>query len=137
MSETVHEIKMLHVLIVDDDQDLLDALKSLLESKDFMVSTATNGVEALKIIMNMDVDVILCDLMMPNMAGDMFYAAVDRVKPKLCKRFIFITGYEGHPRFNAFLDKTKSVVLYKPITLGKLTGTIRIMLDRVAAERYK
>lgn len=132
MSETVHTIKMLHVLIVDDDKDLLDSLKKLLESKDFMVSTASNGVDALKVVMNMNVDVILCDLMMPSMAGDMFYAAVERIKPAATRRFIFITGYEGNPRFNAFLEKTKAVVLYKPVTLGKLTGTIKIVLDKAA-----
>ena len=135
MPETIYEVKLLHVLIVDDDRDLLDTLKTLLESKDCLVSTATNGVEALKLIMHMDVDIILCDLLMPSMAGDMFYAAVERVKPKLCSRFIFVTGYEGHPKFAAFLEKSKAVVLYKPITLGKLTGTMRIVLDRAAAER--
>ncbi len=135
MPDTVHTLKIRHVLIVDDDEVLLAALKLFLESNDFMVSTATNGLDALKTIMSLDVDVVVCDFMMPKMAGDMFYLAVQRVKPHICKRFIFVTGYEGDARFTEFLEKTKAVVLYKPVTPGKLMGTIKILFDRSTSEK--
>ncbi len=135
MPEIVHHLKMRHALLVDDDDVLLAALKLFLESHDFMVSTANNGLEALKTIMSLDVDVVVCDFMMPKMAGDMFYLAVERVKPQICKRFIFVTGYEGDPRFSEFLAKTKTVVLYKPVTPGKLMGTIKILFERNAADK--
>ena len=135
MSDNVHTLKMRHALLVDDDEVLLAALKLYLESNDFMVSTASNGLDALKTIMSLDVDVVVCDFMMPKMAGDMFYLAVERVKPQICKRFIFVTGYEGDSRFTEFLAKTKAVVLYKPVTPGKLMGTIKILFDRNAANK--
>lgn len=127
-----HEFKMKHILIVDDDASLSGVWKNLLESNDFLVSTAHNGVDALKLIMNLDVDVIVCDLMMPKMAGDMFYIAVERVKPHLCSRFIFVTGYERHPKFSAFLERINPVVLYKPVTHGRLLGTINVIFSRLA-----
>lgn len=64
------------------------------------------------------------------MAGDMFYLAVQKIKPFLCQRFIFITGYEGHPQFKEFLLKNKPVVLYKPVTVGKLLGTLNVAFLR-------
>ncbi|MHB8521144.1 MAG: response regulator [Limisphaerales bacterium] len=125
-----HELKVKHILVVDDDVELAESYKELLESYGYAVTTVSNGVEALKVIMNMDVDAILCDLMMPHMAGDMFYLAVERVKPHLCQRFVFVTAYEGHPQFAQFLKKVNAVALYKPVTLGKLLGTLSVLFSR-------
>jgi CheY-like chemotaxis protein len=129
------DLKVKHILVVDDDVELSQSYKELLESYGYMVTTVTNGVEALKNIMNMDVDAILCDLMMPHMAGDMFYLAVERVKPHLCQRFIFVTAYEGHPQFAPFLKKINAVALYKPVTLGKLLGTLNVLFSRSAGAK--
>jgi CheY-like chemotaxis protein len=126
----VHELPTHHVLIVDDDVPLLESFKEMLQMNGFRVSTATNGVEALKTVMSQDVDAILCDLMMPNMAGDMFYLAVERTKPRLCRRFIFVTGYENDPKFGPFLKRINAVVLNKPVTMDKLLSTVYSALTR-------
>lgn len=119
-----------HVLLVDDDEMLLATYQDMLQSHNLQVSTATNGVNALKLIISQEVDAIVCDWMMPTMAGDMFYLAVQKIKPFLCQRFIFITGFEGHPQFKEFLLKNKPVVLYKPVTVGKLLGTLNVAFLR-------
>lgn len=119
-----------HVLLVDDDEMILATYQELLQSHNLQVSTATNGVNALKLIINQELDAIVCDWMMPTMAGDMFYLAVQKIKPFLCQRFIFVTGYEGHPQFKEFLLKNKPVVLYKPVTVGKLLGTLNVAFLR-------
>jgi DNA-binding NtrC family response regulator len=119
-----------HVLVVDDDQDVLDSYRGIFESNDCKVSTFTNGVDALKLIMESDVNAVFCDLMMPTMAGDMFFKAVQRIKPDLCARFVFITGFEGHPRFEEFLKKERPVVLYKPVTVGKLIASLNAALQK-------
>lgn len=120
------------ILVVDDDVVLSMIYKDLLGSQGFIAFTAPNGVAALKILMKEDIDAIICDLMMPHMAGDMFYLATERVKPQLCKRFIFVTAYEGHPKYEAFFKKVNAVVLYKPVTIGKITGTLRLLNERIA-----
>ena len=68
------------VLVVDDDVELAMMYKELLGSQGYIVHTAPNGVEALKLIMRHEVDAIICDMMTPHMAGDTFYMAVERVK---------------------------------------------------------
>lgn len=121
------------VLVVDDDVELAMMYKELLGSQGFIVNTAPNGVEALKIIMRLEVDAIICDMMMPHMPGDMFYMAVERVKPHLCARFIFVTSYEGNPKIEAFFKKVNGIVLYKPTTLGKLMGTLNLLGQRMSS----
>ncbi|MFA6547027.1 MAG: response regulator [Limisphaerales bacterium] len=119
------------VLVVDDDVELAMMYKELLGSQGYIVNTAPNGVEALKLIMRHDVDAIICDMMMPHMPGDMFFTAVERVKPHLCHRFIFVTSYEGNPKIETFFKKVNGIVLYKPTTLGKLMGTLNLLNQRL------
>ena len=83
-------------------------------------------------LMHQDVDAIVCDMMMPHMAGDMFFTAVERLKPQMANRFIFVTSYEGNPKIEAFFKKVNGVVLYKPVTLGKLLGTLNLLNQRLS-----
>jgi CheY-like chemotaxis protein len=126
---TQHDIKS--ILLLDDDIDLADTLKALLESHNFVVTTVGNGVEGLHEVMRFDFDLIMCDMMMPKMPGDMFYFAVERSKPQLCPRFIFITGYPDKPEVINFLrGLPDAVVLTKPVPNDELIRTISIVLKR-------
>ena len=120
-----------NILVVDDDVELAMMYRELLGSVGFDVVTAANGVDALKHIMSHVPDAIICDIMMPHMPGDMFYIAVERVKPELCDRFIFVTSYEGNPKIEAFFKANDSFVLYKPVTLGKLLGNLNLLNQRI------
>src|SRR5688572_3254553 len=68
------------VLMLDDETEFSDMVQTYLESHNFRVTCAKNGVEGLKKIINMDFDVIICDMMMPGLPGDMFYLAVQKTK---------------------------------------------------------
>jgi len=127
--ETSHDIKS--ILLLDDDIDLADTLKNLLETHNFVVTTVPNGVEGLKEVMEFDFDIVMCDMMMPHMPGDMFYFAVQRTKPHLCSRFIFITGYPDKPEVVHFISGLKDpMVLNKPVSNDDLIRTISIVLKR-------
>lgn len=136
-SNTAGDNRIHSILVVDDDVELAMMYQELLGSQGFFVNTASNGVEGLKYIMAHDVDAIICDIMMPQMPGDMFYMAVERTKPDLCKRFIFVTSYEGNPKVEAFFKKINSIVLYKPVTMGKLVGTLNLLNQRVINDGKK
>lgn len=125
------------ILVVDDDVELAMMYRELLATEGFDVVTAANGVDALKYLMSEVPDAIICDIMMPHMPGDMFYIAVERVKPELCDRFIFVTSYEGNPKIEAFFKANDSIVLYKPVTLGKLLGTLNILNQRILNKEKK
>ena len=94
------------------------------------MTTAHNGVEGLREVMTMDFDVIICDMTMPTMPGDMFYLAVQKVKSHLCPRFLFVTGNGDDPRTNDFLQRSDGLVLFKPVPSDELLQMISLVLQR-------
>jgi CheY-like chemotaxis protein len=121
-----------HILLVDDDLALAKTYKELIEAHGYEVSLAANGVLAIKHFLNHDVDAIVCDLKMPELEGDMFYTAIERIQPGLHKRFIFITGAADDPTYRMFISKTRSPVLRKPVPMDQLLAEIKRVAGRAA-----
>ena len=119
------------ILLVEDDAELSAMLKEFLEAHCYRVSAVANGVDALKAVMKRAYDLIICDVMMPKMAGDAFYYAVQRLKPVLCERFIFITAHGDTQRMQEFLNHVSGMVLMKPFHLEDLLQTILLLLRDV------
>jgi len=113
-----------HVLVVDDDIELALTFQALLQVHGYRVSTAADGAQALKLVLHSDVDAILCDLQMPELTGDIFYAEVGRARPRLGKRFMFITGNADDPLYETFLKSVKAPVLRKPVSMDRLLGKL-------------
>jgi CheY-like chemotaxis protein len=122
------------VLIVEDNVSLGTSLEMLLESFSFEVARTTDGVGGLRNIKLMDFDVILCDFVMPEMSGDVFYLAVQRLKPELCDRFIFMSGHREDPKWAQFASSTGSAVLWKPFKVEELVNAIRGVLTKTIVE---
>ncbi|MGO8931237.1 MAG: response regulator [Limisphaerales bacterium] len=118
-----------HILIVDDDIELALTYQALLQIRDYRVSTAANGVEALKLVMKDGVDAILCDLNMPELSGDLFYIEVGRAQPQLLRRFIFLTAYADNPLYETFLRSVKAPVLSKPVSFDRLLEKLKAVLE--------
>jgi len=118
------------ILLLEDDSGLVAVLKAFFEDEGYLVTHVANGVDGLKRVMANDFNVILCDMLMPHLAGDMFYAAVERVKPHLCKRFIFMTGHQGDPKWDAFVRKIGGILLFKPFQLHVLSEAVRTILQK-------
>ena len=121
------------VLMLEDDDWLADVLKGYLETHDFEVVRVSNGVEGLKQVMTGDFDLILCDMLMPTLPGDMFYMAVERTKPKLCKRFVFMTGHKGNPKLDSFVRRIGGVMIFKPFEMHVLMETIQAVIKKAVA----
>lgn len=124
------QLEIRSVLLVEDDIELALNLKRLLEERDFMVTTVSNGAEGLREVMAFDFDAIVCDMMMPKMPGDMFFVAVSRAKPHMTRRFVFITGHGGDARVAEFIEKVRGVVLNKPVSGDELVRTINRVTGR-------
>jgi len=113
---------------------IAQVLKSLLEAHNFIVTTSNNGADALREIIAFDPDVIICDMLMPKMAGDMFYLAVQKTKPHLTSRFLFITGHADNPKVDSFLKDIDAQVVFKPVLSDDLIRMISLVLKRGAAD---
>jgi CheY-like chemotaxis protein len=123
------------VLLVEDDLELANVLHERLAAEGYRVTVCPDGAEALRALIGQDFDAVVCDMVMPRMAGDMFFYAVHRMKPALCERFIFITGYGETPKVKEFLAGMTDTVLMKPFNLEDLLGILKRLLQRVETHR--
>jgi two-component system sensor histidine kinase/response regulator len=130
--DSMNNLDIKSILLLDDDLELADTLKSLLESRNFLVTTVKNGVEGLREVMAMDFDVIICDLAMPTMPGDLFYLAVQKVRPAMCNRFLFVTGQTRDERVLRFLQSTDGLAIFKPVPADELLQMVSFVLQRSA-----
>lgn len=67
-----------NILVVDDEQDYCDVLKMILQSKGYQVTTCNSGSEALELMGKSDYDLVVTDLMMPGMNGDVLMQYIKR-----------------------------------------------------------
>ena len=90
-------MKKNHLLIIEDDRDILEVLKDLLESENYEVSTAENGQEGLNFLENCSnlPGLILVDLMMPVMDGFQFREK-QSVHPKFKSVPVVVMSADGH-----------------------------------------
>ena len=123
------------ILIVDDEPHFIELMATQLVGLGFQVDSATDGVQGIKKVMVSDYEIILCDMVMPNLAGDMFYRAVERVKPHLCKRFIFTTGYRDNPKTDDFIRQIRGLVIWKPFQFQVLLEAIEAINRRNAGAK--
>ena len=119
------------VLLLEDRSDFRNVLREHLVSCDYEVISVASGIEGLRKIMTEPVDIIICDMMMPKMGGEMFYWAVTRVRPGARERFIFFTGHKNNPSLEFFFRRVHARVLYKPFKLSELESAIREILLKV------
>jgi two-component system sensor histidine kinase/response regulator len=80
------------ILVVEDDLALLEGVSELLKLSNYRVLTATNGREALAVLDQHRPDLIVSDIMMPEMDGYAFHAAVREQPDMFTIPFIFLTA---------------------------------------------
>ncbi|HET6585595.1 MAG TPA: ATP-binding protein, partial [Nannocystaceae bacterium] len=108
----------LRVLVVDDEPMIGESVRKALASD--QVTAIRSGREALSLCEQEDYDLVLCDLMMPDVSGMDVYAAVRLRRPALADRFVFMTGGAFTPKAKAFLAARAVEPLSKPFSIGEL-----------------
>ena len=122
------DLKGKKFLVVDDEGLVIDVFLQLLRILGHDIDTASDGVEALRKIESRDYDLIIADLWMPRMDGIELYQKVLWTKPKMRRRFIFITGDMQALTSQQFLTIADSPCLTKPVNLEEMESTIRQVL---------
>ncbi|AUD01785.1 response regulator transcription factor [Spirosoma pollinicola] len=83
---------MAKILVVEDDEQLRKNIQEQLELNDYEVRVASNGLKALDLLPSFQPDLILCDVLMPEMDGIAFIRAVKSNKNYRFVPFIFLTA---------------------------------------------
>jgi len=119
----------LSVLVVDDEPIIARLIQKALVGHD--VTTAGDGREAVALMGENAYDVILCDLIMPEMTGmDVYRAALQRATP-VNDRIVFMTGGAFTQRARDFLESVPNLRIEKPFDLNHLERTIYEAADIV------
>ena len=100
------------VLIVDDELLLLELLSEMLDQ--YICFTASHLKQVDDILKEEDIDVILCDVVMPGGGGIELFQKLKENAPQVAQRLIFITGGSTNRESQDFLQKTDLPVIYKP-----------------------
>jgi DNA-binding NtrC family response regulator len=119
-------------VIVDDDPLMCEVLSALLEDE-FEVTTFTSAHAGLATALAGNLDLVLCDVMMPELDGIEFYVRLTTQRPELQERFVFITGGAFTERAREFLKRNKLPILEKPFARADVIRLVRDTLNRARA----
>ena len=111
-----------HILVVDDEPFVCDAVKMMLNFDGHVVETANNGKEALALFDKGNFDVVITDFAMPNMKGDELAAAIKARSPN--QPVVMITAYAEMLQASGNPLKGVDCVISKPFLLENLREAI-------------
>jgi PAS domain S-box-containing protein len=123
----VRDERRLRVLLIDDETALGTSLRRCI-SRYWNASFVNDGRQALELLRHdCGYDVIVCDLMMPEVTGMDIYEELVQSKPDLSKRMLFMTGGAFTERARAFLESVPNRFLEKPFDLAQLESAVRVV----------
>lgn len=116
------------VLFIEDNLEILDNVTELLELNNYKVVSAINGVEGISVASEVKPDIILCDIMMPELNG---YEVLKVLKnnPSTAKiPFIYVTASAEKSEIKIGLDLGADGYIRKPFESDELINTINGLL---------
>jgi PAS domain S-box-containing protein len=120
------------VLVVDDEPDIADVLAEILRLDGFTVDTASGGRGALELLDDATYELVISDLRMPDMDGPTLFRTLERTRPEVARRMLFVTGDTLSPDASAFVEASGVPVIEKPFDAQKIR---RIAAEQIARLR--
>ena len=117
------------ILVVDDDENILNLERTILGQKGFDVTGAAGGAEALRILGERTFDLVLLDVMMPEVDG---FTVCRKIKddPRLKDiPVIFLTAKGGGEALAEGFESGAIMYINKPFTANKLLTIVNTMLE--------
>jgi signal transduction histidine kinase/ActR/RegA family two-component response regulator len=120
------------ILLVEDEPSVRAIVTKMLTAHGYAVVTADDPIDALELLARdaPPPELIVSDLVMPNMSGVAFAERAESLHPGI--RFLFISGYSGHAMLEDSSLLEAAQLLQKPFTVGELTQAVRESLDAPA-----
>lgn len=125
------------ILVVDDEPELCQALSRLLQRSDYNVLTAGDGEEAIEVLRDNDIPVVLTDLMMPKMGGVELLKAAKVVSP--ATEVVIVTGHGTVETAVEAMKEGAYDFIEKPFTKAITLNTVRKAFEKhtLMAENIK
>lgn len=116
------------ILLVDDEVALLDLTSELLTAKGYHVFKARSGIEALSILEVEKIDLILSDVIMPDMDGAQLAAIAQEKYPEIMIQLA--SGFADESHIGSMKKSLHKKLLRKPYSADALYKSIRNLLDK-------
>jgi len=116
------------ILIVDDDHAIRNSVQEFLSIMDFKTHTAENAEQALSLLKDRHIDVVITDIIMNGMDG---LEMTQVIKERYDTDVIVITGYTGDYSYEEAVNKGADDFIFKPVRFEELL----LRLKRVLRER--
>jgi signal transduction histidine kinase/ActR/RegA family two-component response regulator len=112
------------ILLVDDNENLLEANRELLIKLGYKVCTARNGLEAVSVYQKQqdEIDLVIMDVVMPVLGGASAADRIHKLNPQA--EIIFVTGYDKDNKLGAEMLSDSYQVLSKPLVVEELSRAI-------------
>ena len=117
------------MLVVDDEPAMRTAVSGFLRSLGHSVHLAANGVEARAHLAKNEYDVVLLDLRMPDLGGEMLFRELCERDAYHARRVVFVTGDLQSEDAQQFLNRAGRPVIGKPFQLDDLATVIAGVTD--------
>lgn len=121
-----NEKRNLKVVVVDDENDIVDFLKTEIEEYDENIEVIcfSNGIDALQHIQQNTCNMLITDIAMPDMDGFELYTRVSDLRPTL--PIIMMTGFGYDPNHTIVNAKKAGLkdVIFKPFDMNKLMAMV-------------
>jgi len=111
------------ILVIDDEPLVGRALKRALRTHD--VTLVTDAQAALARLREDEFDLVFCDLAMPDMTGMDLYEALQRERPAVCERMVFMTGGAFTSRAREFLERIDNRMIEKPFGVQMVRALVQ------------
>lgn len=128
----------MNILIVDDEAVIISILKEYIMWDTLgiqQVYFAYNAMEARKVVMKQQIDIIICDIEMPQESGLFFLSWVREYNPDIVK--IILTGYPDFKYAQGAIDIGVYKFLLKPVSFEELSETVKFVVNQLEEEKEK
>ncbi|RKQ91291.1 hypothetical protein C8N24_1113 [Solirubrobacter pauli] len=115
------------VLVVEDDPNVRDLVRLLLEHNGYTVLTVRDAHEAERACTELGVDLLLTDVVMPEVSGQALAERIGQVAPDV--RILFMSGYSDEAVHRHGILSERAAFIEKPFTERALTAKVREVLD--------
>ncbi|MDB4880209.1 MAG: hypothetical protein JWL60_1655 [Gemmatimonadetes bacterium] len=123
------------VLVVDDEPAICRALSIALERAGYDAVTAQSGDSALALLSAEHVDVMLIDLRIPDMRGDVVFELAAATHPHLRRQTLFMTG-DISERAQKLVASCRCDLLRKPFELSEMISAVAALVPRAERDSH-